>query len=688
MNGASLSDAAPSLRFGIDVGGTFTDVVAYDERAGTLVSLKVPTTPEDQSAGVMAGIDVLLGDGTIGAVVHGTTAVTNALLEGRGASVALVTTRGFRDVLEIARLAREAGLYELVRPGRPDPPVPRHRRLEVAERLRHDGSVLDTLTEDECRRVAARVGELDVEAAAVCLLHSYANPEHERALKAALADAAPHVCVSSEINAEFREYERTSTTVLNASVMPIAARYMARLARALGLRAAEAPLHIVQSSGGMMSAATAAEQPLRMVMSGPAAGVAAAQYLLRHLDVPSAVTFDMGGTSTDVCLISHGVLSTVRERKLNGWPVRVPSVAVESIGAGGGSLAWLDATGALRVGPRSAGAHPGPAAYGLGGTEPTVTDANVALGLIRDGLVFGRGAISVDRALAEQAIGQIAEPLGLGLVQTARGIVEVANANMLRAIRLVSVQRGVDPRDLTLVAYGGAGPLHATRLAQAMGMPRVLIPAYSSAFSALGCLVSELRYDVVRTFRRQLAAIDQDELGAQFEELETSARAPLEREGHGREQIVTRRSLDLRYAGQNYELEVPLDGGAAGLAYAEIRRRFYDQHRALYTYATDEAVECVTLRVAALVPSTLLRLPRRTPTGSERLAEDHPCTLPGLGSGVGEARVTVYNRSGLGVDDPISGPALIEDEQSTTVILAGQTARSDALGNLFVDVPT
>jgi len=312
-----------------------------------------------------------------------------------------------------------------------------------------------------------------------------------------------------------------------------------------------------------------------------------------------------------------------------------------------------------------------------------VTDANVVLGLVRPGLEFGGGAIRVDREKALAAVTRIAGPLGLDATEAARGIVEVANANMLRAIRLVSVQRGVDPRDLTLVAYGGAGPIHATRLALSLGIPRVLVPAYSSAFSALGCLASELRYDVVQTFRRQLEAIVVDELAELLARLEDTAAAPLVREGYGRDRIVTRRSVDLRYAGQNYELEVPLEPGRSGLEHAGIRDHFYEAHRALYTYATDEPVECVTLRVAALVPGALLRLPRRQPSGPARLAEGHTCTLPG-----GDATVcaTVYSRSGLTIDEPLVGPALIEDEQSTTVVLAGQHARADALGNLHVEV--
>jgi N-methylhydantoinase A len=418
-----------------------------------------------------------------------------------------------------------------------------------------------------------------------------------------------------------------------------------------------------------------------MVMSGPAAGVAAAQALLRSLTIADAVTFDMGGTSTDVCLIAGGLAQTVRERSINGWKVRLPSVAVESIGAGGGSVAWLDSAGALKVGPRSAGARPGPAAYAQGGAEPTVTDANVALGLIRPGLEFGGGAIRIDADLARRAMVQVAEPLGLGLLEAAAGLVEVANAGMLRAIRLVSVQRGIDPRDLALVAYGGAGPLHAARLAQALGIPRVVVPAYASTFSALGCLASELRYDLVQTYRRALAELESAELAQQLARLEAAAAEPLRRDGHAAGEITTRQSLDLRYTGQNYELEVPLEPGPGGLDRGVIRERFLEQHRRLYSYATDEPVECTALRVVAFVPGAVPKLPERRPRGPGLVEAAYRCWMPGYE----EVAAMVYRRAGLGLDESITGPALVEDEQSTTVVLPGMRAWADRFGNLHLE---
>jgi len=523
------------------------------------------------------------------------------------------------------------------------------------------------------------VRQSGAEAVAVCLLHAYANPEHERRLAAALGAALPYVCASWEVNAEFREYERSSTTVLNAAVMPIADRYLGGLAGALAARGVAAPLHIVQSSGGMMSSALARRQPLRMIMSGPAAGVAAALHSLRQVRLADAVTFDMGGTSTDVCLIARGRVETARQRAIDGRPLRVPSVAVESIGAGGGSVAWLDAVGALKVGPRSAGARPGPAAYGQGGTEPTVTDANVALGYIRAGLVFG-GAIRIDRERALEALGRVGRPLGLDPLETARGILEIADASMLRAIRLVSVQKGYDLRGFALIAFGGAGPLHAGRLAQRLGMPRVIVPALSSVYSAFGCLASDLRYDTVHTFRARLSRLNEEALEQRFSQLEREALAPLLADGTPTERIVVQRSLDLRYAGQNYELAVPLAAGREGLRAERIVADFQRLHQARYTYATDEDVECVNLRVVASVAAPPVAPPPVAAPAVARAAAEQEATFPELGT----TRVPVYRREEVGAA-PIGGPAIVEDAHSTIVVFPGQRARADERGNLHLE---
>ncbi|PYN01190.1 MAG: hydantoin utilization protein [Candidatus Rokuibacteriota bacterium] len=489
------------VRVGVDVGGTFTDLVAWDG-AGQMSTLKVPTTPDNPAGGVLAGLAAVARvAGPCASLAHGTTLVTNAIVERRVGVVGLVTTRGFRDVLEIGRMNRPH-LYRLDLPAKPEPLVPRRLRAEVSERIGPDGSVLAALELAELPDIIRHFRSEGVESVAICLLHAYANPAHEQALRLALAPHFPFVSVSSEINAEFREYERTSTTVLNAAVMPLAARYLDDLVARLASGERAVPIHLLHSAGGMMSVEAARARPLTMAMSGPAAGVAAAAHLSRTLGLPRALAFDMGGTTTDVCLVADGVPETARQRKLGDYPVRLPAVAVESIGAGGGSVAWVETTGGLKVGPRSAGAAPGPACYGLGGHEPTVSDADLILGYLNPERIYG-GSIRLDRARAEAALDPLRRRFGLSLLDAAHAVVEVANANMQRALRLVSVQRGYDLREFTLIAYGGAGPVHAGALARDAGISRIVVPAHSGAFSALGCLVSPLRYDAVQTSRMQ-----------------------------------------------------------------------------------------------------------------------------------------------------------------------------------------
>jgi N-methylhydantoinase A len=654
---------------GIDVGGTFTDLVVRTA-SGRLTSGKVPTTPASPADGVMHGLQTLAGGEPVISVAHGTTIVTNAIVEGRGAVVGFITTHGFRDVLEIARSSR-LHLYDLQAAAKPPAPVPRRLRLQITERVGPDGAIDIPLKIDEIAGLVATLQREGVESVAVCLLHAYANPDHERTLRAHLARHFPHVCVSSDINAEFREYERSCTTVLNAAVMPLASSYM----EALRGRLHGATLHLLHSAGGMMSVDTARARPLALASSGPAAGVAAAAHVARTLGIPRALAFDMGGTTTDVCLITDGVAETSSQRKLGGYPVRLPMAAVESIGAGGGSIAHVDAAGALRVGPRSAGAQPGPACYGLGGTEPTVTDANLLLGYLDPGRVYGR-TIRLDRERARGALDALARRLGLSLLDTAAGIVEVANAAMLRALRLVSVQRGYDLRDFTLIAYGGAGPVHAGALAAVAGIARVLVPAHSGAFSALGCLVSPLRYDAVRTYRGRLEAWDAKPADTRLRELQEHCVAPLTAEGIAPTRIAVQWSADLRYSGQNYEIEIPWRDTPEAL-----RAEFETRHRRLYGYATGESVECVNLRVVARVPDVAVELPRFEPTGVPGVLGEQRAHFPG----VGEVALPRYDRGALEPGPVIQGPALVEDEWSTILVYPGQRCAADRLGNLIIE---
>jgi N-methylhydantoinase A len=668
-----MGSRSSGVRVGIDVGGTFTDVVAR-EPSGRLREAKVPSTPENPAVGVLAGLTALgLAPDHLAALAHGTTVVTNAIVEGRGARVGLVTTAGFRDVLEIARQNREH-LYDLELLPRPEPLVPRHLRLEVSERVAADGTITRPLDLADLDAIVATFAREGVESVAVCLLHAYANPAHERALRAALAGRFPHVSVASEINAEFREYERTATTVLNAAVMPLVTRYLDELAGRVGA----VPLHLLHSAGGMMSVAMARARPLAMAMSGPAAGVAAASWVARRLGLAQAVAFDMGGTTTDVCLIADGAAETAGQRRLGGYPVRLLTIAVESIGAGGGSIAFADAAGALKVGPRSAGAVPGPACYGAGGADPTVTDANLVLGYLNAERIYG-GSIQLDRGRAEAALATLGRRFGFSAMEAARGVVEVANANMLRALRLVSVQRGYDLRGFALIAYGGAGPVHAPALARAAGVARVIVPAHSGAFSALGCLVSPLRYDAVQTHRARLDGFDAKPLDDRFRELEARTTAPLLDEGVAADQILVHRRLDLRYVGQNYELEIPYDPDPAVL-----RARFEARHHQLYGYATGEGVECVNARVTASVRQETDEI--RTGDDSRSAAPEITGEQRAFFATTGDVPLQRFDRDTLPAERWIVGPALVEDAWSTTLVEPGQRCAANRFGDLVIEV--
>jgi N-methylhydantoinase A len=666
-------------RIGIDVGGTFTDLVAWAP-SGATWSCKVPTTPGSPAAGVMAGLEALASrTGPWTSLAHGTTLVTNAIVERRGAPVGLVTTRGFRDVLEIGRQNR-MHLYRLDLAAKPEPLVPRHRRHEITERVGPDGAVRVPLAAGEVDALVARLKSDGVDSVAVCLLHAYANPAHEQALRLALEPHFRHLSISSEVNAEFREYERTCTTVLNAAVMPLACAYLDDLAARLGLSRGGRALHLLHSAGGMMSVEAARSRPLAMAMSGPAAGVAAAAHTARALGLDRALAFDMGGTTTDVCLIADGVPETAGQRTLGEYPVRLPMLAVESIGAGGGSIARVqDATGALTVGPRSAGAVPGPACYGQGGGEPTVTDANLVLGYLDPDRVYG-GTIRLDRARAEAALAPLARRLGLSLIAAARGVVEVANASMLRALRLVSVQRGYDLRGFALIAYGGAGPLHAGALARHAGMRRIVVPAHSGAFSALGCLVSPLRYDAVQTFRRALESWDVEGVEDRFRALESQCVRHLSGGTGTASGLHVVRTVDLRYVGQNYEIAVAGDGAAP----PALRAAFEQRHRQLYGYATGERVECVNLRVTALVEPD--HRPAPVPGAAPGRSPDPVGRQRAFFADTGAVEMPRYERTLLAPGAPVEGPALIDDEWSTVVVYPGQRGAADRSGNLVIEV--
>jgi N-methylhydantoinase A len=674
------------VRAGVDVGGTFTDLVAYDEGSGALHVGKVPTVTGEPARGVAGGLAGLeRAAGAVTSVAHGTTVITNAIVERRVAAVGLVTTRGFRDVLEIARMSR-THLYRLDLPAKPEPLVPRHLRREIGERVGPDGTVLVPLDlggVDEL--VAAFKGE-GVEAVAVALLHAYANPAHERALREALAPHFAHLCVSSDINAEFREYERTATTVLNASVMPLAAWYLDGLAATLGRR-----LHLLHSAGGMMSVAAAKARPLAMAMSGPAAGVAAAAFVARSLGLDRALAFDMGGTTTDVCLVADGVAQTSSERRLGGHPVRLPMVAVESIGAGGGSIARVDEIGLLKVGPESAGSFPGPAAYGLGGREATVTDADFLLGYLNPDY-FAGGEVTVDLPAARAAVERLAARVHLTPAEVAWGIHDVVNENMAGAARVHVAERGRDPRGYALLCTGGAGPVHAYYVAKKLGLARVICPPSAGVASALGLLVAPARVDRVATVGLRLDRDDVRALEAAFARLEAEARAVLADTGLPLEGATVRRLADGRFLGQGFDRVValpdgPYDGGEA--TRRALAAAFEAAYREKFSLTPpDVPVEFLNVRVAVRAPVAgadvvVKGAPLRG--AGDAVKGTRPAYFPEAG---GFVPTTVYDRYRLGAGDELAGPAVIEEEGSTLVVGPGGRARVAASGNVVVTLPS
>ena len=580
----------PAWQVGIDIGGTFTDVVARGPDRGDVRAAKVATTPGDRAAGLAAALAAVgLGWGDITDLVLGTTMITNAIVEDDLAPVALITTRGFGDTLAIGRQNRRA-LYHLDPPAKAPPQVPAARRFEVEERLDHTGAVEIRLGAEEIARAVARAKASGARAVAVALLHAYANPAHEEALGRALAKDFDHVALSAHINPEAREYERMATTVLSASAMPLAAGELDRLEAA---RPATARLHLFHSAGGMAAPAMLRARPLGLAMSGPAAGVAAACQLARALAPELALSFDMGGTTTDVCLIRDGKALVASDLSLAGRPIRQPMVAVGSIGAGGGSIARLD-HGALRVGPESAGAVPGPACYGKGGSAPTVSDANLLLGYLDADRLLG-GDLRLDRNAARTAIAPLARAMAMPVEAAALGILRVANATMVRALRRITVEQGVDGRAATLIAYGGAGPMHAVEVAREFGISRVVVPAFSSMFSARGCVDAEMSHSRQRTIRMGSEAWDAPRLNAARAEMRAGLVADLPA---GSAPLVEEVAL-LRYRGQSYAIELarPALDNPESLGDA-----FRAEHARLYGFATGEPWELKALRLTARLP--------------------------------------------------------------------------------------
>ena len=674
----------------IDVGGTFTDVVLLNLATGELRLHKTPSTPDDPSRGFIAGISRIVDANSVAysqirRIFHGTTIATNAVLEGKGTPVGVLVSEGFKYVLEIGRhsMDRMANPHVWVKPERPVPP---ERVLEVPGRTAFDGAIVTALDEDAVRSATARFRSEGIESIAVSLTHSYANPAHERRTRELVMEKLPsaHLSLSSEVLPVFREYERTITTVLNAYVMPRVSGYIVNLDRELRELGVEAPLLIMKSNGGVIGADTAIRQPVYTALSGPAAGVMSAIDVAGNTGVEDCISFDMGGTSTDVSLVSRRTPTITLNGKLGDWPVQLPMLDIATIGAGGGSIAWLTAAGNLNVGPRSAGAAPGPVCYGLGGSEPTVTDANLVLGRIDD--TIAGGALTLDVEAARSAIQEkIATPLGLDLHRAAHGILQIVNNNMMGAIRNVSVERGHDPRHFALVAFGGAGPMHSISVARLLDMTTVIAPPSPGVASAYGLLVSDFKNDYARTAIQKAPNYDSQAMEQVYMGLEAEADQWLNSEMVPADRREIRRSADLRYAHQGSEVTVEFAGRTVDAASLEATiQSFHKEHRRLFGFSLDQPVEIVTLRVTAyghLDSVSMAPLSRDLGAPSEALMGRRPVYFDDAG---GFVPCDIFDRARLGPGSTMDGPAILENVDSTVVIDPGWQARIDDYGNCIM----
>ena len=671
---------------GIDVGGTFTDAIAL-HRDGRARVAKVASTPKDPSIALVDAFEELMKDGVepadVGLVFHGTTVATNAMLTGRGSRVVLLATGGFRDIMAF-RNGTKPHLYDLRQP-RPNELVRREDRLDVRERLSGLGEVVQPLTRTEIDRVVAEVKARQPEAVAIAFLFSYLRDDHERALADELRSALPGVPVtgSSEIAREFREYPRTATAVVNAALRPIVGRYVADAAAGLREIDVEAPFLVMQSNGGCVPAERAEREAHRLLLSGPTAGVAGTIALAARHGVDGVIAFDMGGTSLDVCLVQGGVPPTTSTQVVQDHPILAPSVDIVTAGAGGGSIAEVDRAGRLRVGPQSAGADPGPAAYGRGGTDATLTDAHVVAGILGPTPLAGRLPLDVDEA--HRAVGTVAGRLGLEPIRAAEGIIAVAAAHGVRALRRVSVERGLDPRGYALVAFGGAGPLLAGRVLDELGVASVLIPAYPGLFSAHGLMAASVRIDDAQTILRRLYDDLAPELLTWYRAASARLVDQLRDDGISRSRIRIVASADCRYEGQGYELELPVSS-ISNRGIGALPRAFAERHAAMYGHADPrETVEIVTTRVSAFgdlerhEPERIAR-GTRTPPEQARIGERR-ALVHGL---TGPRRVAVYRREHLRARNVIDGPAIIEQMDSTIVVGRRQRATVDEEGNLWL----
>jgi N-methylhydantoinase A len=691
------------FRVGVDIGGTFTDIVFLNDR-GELHTKKISSSVENYARAIVEGIEQVfrehgVGPNAVEEVLHATTVASNAILEHKGANTGLITTKGFRDVLELRRL-RMPRLYDLHWEKPPDL-VARYLRAEVDERLDERGNVLVPLDPAEVERVIDRLIAEGIGALAVCLLHSYVNPLHERQIAEIARRKAPElfVCISSDVLPEIKEYERTSTTVINAYVLPVVRQYCSRLRSDLDAIGIRAPLHIMQSNGGLTTAETAAERPVNIIESGPAAGVVGTQVLARKMDLAKVISFDMGGTTAKASIIENGEVTRSAEYSVGagimigsrlltgaGYLLKVPAIDLAEVGAGGGSHVWIDPGGSLQVGPSSAGANPGPACYGVGGTEPTITDANVILGYLNPEYLVG-GALRIDARKSWEAFeSKISRPLGLPVEQTAYGAHRIAASNMIRAIKAVSSERGRDVREYTLFAFGGNGPLFAAAVAEALQMHRIVIPPSPGVFSSFGLLYTEIEHHLSRTFWRVLRETDPALIEAALDELKENALAALARQGFAADRARVGLAAGMRYKGQSFELTIPIpQGSVTAQSMTELEEAFGREHEITYGHRAgpDEPVEIVNLQVIGQglpdrprVPNAIRIAPETIIRPSQRRAY--------FGAEPGWVEVPVLGRADLAAGR--IGPCIVEEYDATCIVPAGGRATLDGFGNIVIDL--
>ena len=677
------------LRVAIDTGGTFTDAASIDEETNEIVVAKSPTTPEDYLVGVVNCIQKSAlnpEDATL--LVHGTTVVTNSIIQRILPKSALITTKGFRDVLEMTRANRPTwGLYDIMW-DKPKPLIPRFLRFEIDERTDYHGDIVRSFPEEEAAALVRHLKSLGAETIAVSFLFAHRNPTNEEKIKAIIQQEFPEafVSISSEINSQVREYERTSTVVINAVVKPLAYRYFNHLGDGLGRHGFKSELMIMRSNGGLMSARAASESPVSTIESGPAGGTIGSVFIGEAIGQNNLIAVDMGGTTFKVSLVDNGEPRQKSEGEVEwGVPYRVPMLDITEIGAGGGSIARIDVDGTLKVGPESAGAEPGPVCYQRGGTEPTITDAQLVLGRLNPQYLLG-GEMKIDIEAARGAIrDQIAKPLGLDMVEAAKGIVEISNARMLGSMRVSSVERGYDPRDFWVIGYGGMGPMVASVLAQELGSPKVVIPPHPGIFSAFGMLVTDVKLDFLRSYRSPVDDGNNDVVNEIYTEMETEAMASLRRDFAGQSNLI--RAADLRYVGQNYDVNCPVPGGS--LDADDIKKvgdLFESEHMRLYGHIkSGEPIELVALRVSVLgiIDRPRLQRIKAHTDAAGAIIDRRPAFFESVGDFV---TCPVYNRPLLGAGCEISGPSIIEATDSTTVIYPGQHATVDPYGNLIIEV--